>query len=83
MNGVDFNSSTPGGFYILVQLVPHITYYSEKMIWRTLIRQIEGDRKRQKKEPISLTLTLILGTGLAGVSTEVTVLTLQEKNYDS
>ena len=38
---------------------------------------------RQKKEPISLTLAVILGAGLAGAGTGIVALTLQEKNYNS
>lgn len=77
--GVILNSSTSDGFYILVQLMPHITYYSEKIVLRAFVRQIEKDLMRQRREPISLTLTLILGVGLALVSTGITVLTLQKR----
>lgn len=37
----------------------------------------------QKREPVSLTLTLILGAGLAGMGTGIIALTLQDKNYNS
>ena len=37
----------------------------------------------QKREPVSLTLTLILGAGLAGAGAEIVALTLQGKNYNS
>ena len=45
---------------------------------RTLVEHIEGDFIRQKREPISLTLAIILGTGLARVGPGIAALTLQE-----
>lgn len=83
VHGEVLNSSTPKEFYILVQLVPCITYYSEETVLRTLIGHVEKDLMRQKWEPISLTLAIILGAGLAGAGTGIVALTLQEKNYDS
>lgn len=77
------NSSTPKEFCILVQLLPHITYYSEETLVRTLVEHIEGDFIRQKREPISLTLAIILGAGLARAGTGIASLTLQEKNYST
>jgi hypothetical protein len=38
---------------------------------------------KQKREPISLTLPVILRAGLAGAHTGIAALTLQEKNYKS
>ena len=60
-----------------------ITYYSEEMVLRSLIGQIEGNLMRQKREPISLTLALILGAGLARSSTGIAALALHDKNYKS
>lgn len=37
----------------------------------------------QKREPVSLTLALILGAGLAGTGTGIVALTLQDKSYNS
>ena len=83
MNGIVLNSPSPDGFYILVQLVPCIAYYSYKMILRSLVKQIERDLMRQKKKTVSWTLTLIIGAELAGASTGIAGLTLQEKNYNN
>lgn len=64
VHGEVLNSSTPKGFCILVQLVPCIAYYLEETVLRTLVGHVGGDLMRQTKEPISLTLALILGAGL-------------------
>ena len=48
---------------------------------KDLIGHVGGDLKRQKRETISLTLAKILGAGLPGAGTGITVLTLQENNY--
>lgn len=37
---------------------------------RTLVWHVTGDLLRQKREPVSLTLALILGAELAGASIE-------------
>ena len=65
MHGEVLNSPTATEFSILVQLVPFITYYSEEIVLRNLIGHVGGDLMRQKREPISLTLAVILGAGLA------------------
>lgn len=85
MNGSDpvyrevLNSSTPKEFYILVQLIPYITYYSEETALRTLIGHIKGDFMRKKREPISLTLAIIiLGARLAREDTRIVALKLQK-----
>ena len=84
MNGVVLNSSTSDGFCILAQLVPCRTYYSEEMVLKASVEQTEGDLKRQRREPISLTLALIPGAGLAQAGTGLAMLALQEKtNYNS
>lgn len=80
VHGEVLNSSTPKEFCILVQSVPCTTYYSERVL-RTLVGHVEGDLMRQKREPISLTLSVILGSGLARAGTAA--LMLQEKNYNS
>lgn len=77
------NSSTTKEFYILVQLLPHITYYSEEIVLKTLVGHVKGDHIRQKREPISLTLAIILGTGLARVGPGIAALTLQENIYNN
>ena len=38
-----FNSSTRKEFYILVQLVPHITYYSKTTMLKTLVGLVKRD----------------------------------------
>jgi hypothetical protein len=38
--------------------VPHITYYSEETMLRTLVGNVEGDIIRQKRKPIFLTLAI-------------------------
>ena len=81
VHGEVLNSPTAKEFSILVQLVPCITYYSEEIVLKNLIGHVEGDLKRQKRETISLTLAKILGVGLPGAGTGITVLTLQENNY--
>ena len=81
MHGEVLNSPTAKEFSILVQLVPHITYYSEDIVLKNLIGHVGGDLKRQRRETISLTLAKILGAGLPGAGTGITVLTLQENNY--
>ena len=65
MHGEILNSPTAKEFSILVQLVPPITYYSEEIVLKNLIGHVGGDLMRQKREPISLTLAVILGAGLA------------------
>lgn len=72
------NSPTAKEFCILVQLVPHITYYSEEIVLKNLMGHVGGDLMRQKREPISSTLAVILGA-----DTRLAALTLQEKNYNS
>lgn len=79
MNGTILNSSTPDGFYILVQLVLRIIYYSEETVLRVLVGQIEGDLMRQRRKPNSLHLALIPGAGLTGAGTGIAMLALQEK----
>lgn len=54
VHGGVLNSSTPKEFYILVQLVPIISYYSEETVQRTLVEHYKGDLMGQKREPISL-----------------------------
>ena len=81
VHGEILNSPTAKEFSILVQLVPPITYYSEEIVLKNLIGHVGGDLKRQKRETISLTLAIILGAGLPGAGTGITVLTLQENNY--
>lgn len=58
---------------------PQITYYSEE----TVFLPLSGNLMLQKREPVSLTLALIWGTGLAWAGTRITALTLQDKNYNS
>jgi hypothetical protein len=72
------NSSSTKEFYILVQLAPHITYNSEEVVLKSLMRYVRRELMTQKKNlsPISLTLAIILGTGLARVSTEIAELML-------
>lgn len=65
VHGEVLNSPTAKEFCIVVQLVPRITYYSEKIVPKNLIGHVGGDLMRQKREPISLTLAVILGAGLA------------------
>ena len=81
VHGEVLNSPTAKEFSILVQLMPCITYYSEEIVLKDLIGHVGGDLKRQKRETISLTLAIILGAGLPGAGTGITVLTLQENNY--
>ena len=69
------NFPTAKEFCILVQLVPHITYYSEEIVLKNLIW---GDLIRQKRAPIILTLAVILGADI-----RLAALTWQEKNYNS
>lgn len=56
--GEVLNSSAPKGFCILVQSVPHKTYYSEHTVLGGLVGHIKGDILRQKSQSISLTLAL-------------------------
>ena len=42
-----------------------------------------GNLMREKREPIFLTLALILGAGLTGAGTGIATLTLKAKNYNS
>ena len=77
------NSPTTKEFYILVQLVPHITYYSEEIVLKNPMGHVGGDPMRQKREPIFLTLAVILEAVLAGAGTGIAALILQEKNYNS
>lgn len=72
------NFPTAKEFCILVQLVPHITYYSEEIVLKNPMGHVGGDPMRQKREPISSTLAVILGA-----DTRLAALTLQEKNYNS
>ena len=66
VHGEVLNSPTTKRVHILVQLVTPITYYSEKVVLNGLLGHLGGDIMRQKREPISLTLAVILGAGLAG-----------------
>ena len=50
---------------------------------KNLIRHVGGDLMRQKREPIFLTLAVILRAGLAGSGTVIAALRLQEKSYNS
>lgn len=59
VNGAVLNSSTPDGFYVLAQLLPCITYYSEETVLRASIGQIEGDLMRQRREHVSMTLAFV------------------------
>ena len=45
-------------FCVLTQIMPHIFYHSEQ----TLLDALEN-RHRQKREPVEMTLALLLGLG--------------------
>ena len=69
VHGEVLNSPTTKKFCILVQLVPRITYYSEEVVLKYLVGHVGGNLLEQKREPISLSLAAILGTGLAVLGT--------------
>jgi hypothetical protein len=48
MNGAVLNSFTQDGFYILVQLMPHIAYFSEELI----LRAVAGNIKNKQQVPV-------------------------------
>ena len=45
-------------FWVLTQVMPHILYHSEEALLDTL-----EVRHRQKREPVTVTLALLLGLG--------------------
>uniref|UniRef100_A0A8C9E740 Envelope glycoprotein n=1 Tax=Phocoena sinus TaxID=42100 RepID=A0A8C9E740_PHOSS len=66
-------------FCVLVQLVPRLIYHSDS----SFLDEYEGKR-RFKREPITLTLAVLLGLGMAaGVGTGATALIQQPHYYDA
>lgn len=79
MQGDNLNSSTTKEYCILVQLVPHITFYSVEAVLKTLVGHVERDLMRQEREPISFTLAINLRARLARAGTGIAALTSQGK----
>ena len=66
-------------FCVLVLLVPRLFYHSNNEI----LPKLEASH-RSKREPVSaLTLTVLLGSGAAGVGTGISSLIMQNQHYSS
>lgn len=68
-------------FCVLIQLVPQITYHPKEVV--QALTGEPGTLLRYKREPQSLTLAIILGTGLAGTGASIATLAIQSQNYNS
>lgn len=66
---------------MLIQLVPQITYHPKEVV--QALTGEPGTLLRYKREPQSLTLAIILGTGLAGTGASIATLAIQSQNYNS
>lgn len=70
-----------GGFCVLAQLLPRIIYHSDERVLQWKGADTHG---RNKREPISaITITSLLGIGLAGAGTGIASLATQASHYSS